>query len=88
MTDEAQLLEKRLAYIAELRGLNRHERLIGFVLILVGFLLVLPAQWVLTWPHMVIWIGYGLVAVGWILFIHVIWRRNQWRRANPFDPDA
>lgn len=89
MTDDPELLAKRAAYIDTLRGLHRRERLVGFVLILAGFLLVMPAYneaWI--WPHAAILAGYGLIAAGWVAFVYVIWRRTAWRRANPFDPKA
>lgn len=85
---EAELIQKRIAYIDTLRGLYRRERLIGFVTILVGAALIVPSRFVLTWPHAAIWAGYALLALGWVLFIYVIWRRTAWRRANPFNPEA
>ena len=86
--DEAELLHKRMAYIDTLRGLHRKERLVGFLMILAGAVMVLPSRWVADWPHGVMWAGYALVALGWVLFIYVIWRRTQWRRANPFNPNV
>ena len=86
--DEAELIRKKAAYIDTLRGLYRRERLVGFGLILTGFLLILPSWWALTWSQLAINVGYGLIAIGWVIFIYVIWRRTAWRRANPFDPKA
>jgi len=87
-TGEAELNAKRIAYIDTLRGLYRRERLIGFFLIMAGFALVAPSWWALTWSHLAIQVGYGLIMLGWVFFIYVIWRRTAWRRANPFDPKA
>jgi hypothetical protein len=86
--DDADLNAKRIAYIDQLRSLYRRERLAGLVLILTGFLLILPSWGVYSWSHTLIFAGYGLIALGWVLFIYVIWRRTAWRRANPFDPKA
>ncbi|ATQ43069.1 hypothetical protein [Caulobacter mirabilis] len=86
--DEAELFKKRVAYIDTLRGLYRRERLIGFLAVLAGAGLIVPSRFVFAWPHWVIWAGYGLIAVGWVLMIYVIWRRTQWRRANPFNPNV
>mgnify|MGYP001301476849 FL=1 len=83
---EAELLRKRSAYIDTLRGLYRRERLVGFLLILAGAASVLASRFVWSWPHEAIWGGYAAIALGWVLFIYVIWRRTQWRRANPFNP--
>lgn len=88
MVDEVELLKKRAAYIDTLRGLHRRERLIGFLMILAGAAMVLPGGYVWNWPHAVIWAGYGAIALGWMLFVYVILRRTQWRRANPFNPSA
>jgi hypothetical protein len=87
-TGEAELLGKRMAYIDALRGLHRKERLVGFLMILVGAAMVLPSRFVAGWPDQAIWVGYGVIALGWMLFIYVIFRRAQWRRANPFNPNV
>jgi hypothetical protein len=87
-TGEAELLGRRMAYIDTLRGLHRRERLVGFLMILAGAAMVLPARFVAGWPGEAIWVGYGVIALGWVLFIYVIFRRAQWRRANPFNPNV
>ncbi len=86
--EEAELLTRKAAYVDTLRGLYRRERLIGFLLILAGAAVVVPSRFVWSWPHQAIWAGYAAIALGWVLFIYVIWRRTQWRRANPFTPSA
>ena len=88
MIDDPDLIAKRTAYIDTLRAMYRRERLVGFVLILAGFGLVAPSWWIRDWSHLAINAGYGLIAIGWVIFIYVIWRRTAWRRANPFDPKA
>ncbi|MDP1736065.1 MAG: hypothetical protein Q8L23_01350 [Caulobacter sp.] len=88
MSDEAEMLANRIAYIDQLRALYRKERLAGLFLILTGFMLVMPSWNNPAWPHAAILAGYGLIAGGWVTFIYVIWRRTAWRRANPFDPKA
>ncbi|MBP7704863.1 MAG: hypothetical protein KA105_06215 [Caulobacter sp.] len=88
MSGEAELLAKRAAYIDTLRGLYRKERLVGFLMILAGAAIVVPSRFVTTWPHAVIWTGWALVALGWVVFVYVIFRRTQWRRANPFNPNV
>jgi hypothetical protein len=86
--DEAELLKKKAAYIDQLRALHRRERLVGFILILAGFGLIAPVWWAYSWPHPVVWTGYGLIALGWAFFVYVIARRTAWRRAHPFNPNA
>ena len=56
-TNEAELLGKRMAYIDALRGLHRKERLVGFLMILVGAAMVLPARFAAGWPGEAIWVG-------------------------------
>lgn len=85
--EEAELYRRRSAYIDRLRALYRRERYIGMALILAGAALVIAQRFVWSWPHWAIWAGYGLIAVGWVLFVLVILRRTAWRRANPFDPE-
>ncbi len=87
-TGEAELNAKRITYIDTLRGLYRRERLAGLFLILGGFALVAPSWWAPDWSHLAIQVGYGLIMLGWVAYIYVIWRRTAWRRANPFDPKA
>ena len=86
--DEAELLTKRAAYVDTLRGLYRKERLVGFLMILAGAVIVVPSRFVWSWPHALIWVGWALVALGWVVFVYVIFRRTQWRRANPFNPNV
>ena len=86
--DDAELIMKRNAYLDTLRGLYRKERLAGFLAVLVGAALIVPSRFVFTWPHAVIWAGYALLAIGWVLMLYVIFRRTAWRRANPFNPNV
>ncbi|MFN3858352.1 MAG: hypothetical protein ACK4RV_11435 [Caulobacter sp.] len=88
MIDEAELLQKRIAYIDTLRGLYRKERLVAFGLVLAGAAILIGSAYVRALPQAAIWAGYALLAVGWVLMIYVVWRRSQWRRANPFNPNS
>jgi hypothetical protein len=85
MIDDAEELNRRIAYLDALRGLHRIERLAGFVLILLGVGLTLGGWVYQPWPAAMITVGWVLVAIGWVLFVYVIWRRTAWRRANPFE---
>lgn len=85
MSDEQEQLKRRIAYIDALRGLHRLERLIGFLLILLGVGLTLGGGFIRPWPPLLITVGWVLVAIGWVLFVYVIWRRTAWRKANPFE---
>ena len=88
MIDDAELLAKRNAYLDTLRGLYRRERTAGFIAVLAGAALLIPARFVAGWPDVAIWAGYAMLAVGWAVMLYVIFRRTAWRRANPFNPSV
>jgi len=88
MIDDADLLHKRIAYIDTLRALYRKERLAGFVLVLLGAAILIGSAYVRALPQAAIWGGYALLAAGWVIMVYVMWRRAQWRRANPFNPNS
>jgi hypothetical protein len=72
----------RAAYKAELRGLARGWRLLGFLLILAG----VAGQFYLrgegmtgTVPMALTW---ATIAAGWVVFIGVIVRRTRYHKAR------
>ena len=88
MTDDPQLLAKRVAYVKTIRGLYRNERIAGLVGCLIGALLLIWGRQVAGAPT---WAApTGLVAIGaaWLLFAYVILRRTRYVRAHPFDPQS
>ena len=88
MNDDPDLLTKRAAYIDTIRGLYRVERAIGFVLCLVGVLLLLWSRSKWDAPHWMTWLSIAVIAAGWALFAFVIFRRSAWVRTHPFDPNG
>ena len=70
----------RAAYRSELKAVGRGPRLIGFLLILAGALMVLPAYQADGWPQALVFTGYAAIAAGWVLFIAVVWLRNRHHR--------
>ena len=75
MTDDPQLLAKRVAYVKTVRGLYRNERIAGLVGSLVGALLL-------------IWGRMGQDAPAWAVPVAFLVIGTAWRRANPFNPEA
>ena len=88
MNDEVELLTRRGAYIDQIRGLYRRERLIGFVGCLVGVMVMLYARYRPQTPHWLFWAGIGIIVASWSLFAYVIFRRTHWVRTHPFDPNG
>lgn len=70
----------RAAYRAELRGVARAARLIGFLLILAGAVLVFLPRMYWSFPHQLVWIGYFLIATGWAFFAYAIVTRSRHHR--------
>jgi hypothetical protein len=72
----------RAAYRAELRGLARGSRLLGFILILSG----VAGQFWLRWqgndPSALWWTTWGAIAAGWLTFIAVIVHRTRYHKAR------
>jgi uncharacterized membrane protein YkgB len=73
--------EGRDAYRRELMGVARRERVGGAVAVLAGALVVLGSAkgWV-GLSSSTITVGYGIVALGWILFAYGIVKRSRHHR--------
>jgi hypothetical protein len=69
------------AYRLELRRLMRAPRLLGFILIAIGTGIVLYARFAGISGALPP-IGWGLVAVGWLNFIAIIWFRTRYHKAR------
>lgn len=80
-------LERRLAWLKNVRGLHRQKRMIGFAGILAGAGMVL--WWKLTpgTPDWAMWAGSGLLGGSWLLFVYVIIDRWRYVKKNPYKPD-
>ena len=79
--------EAAVAYRAELRRVAWPIRTAGFVLVLLGALYIGAVRY--GWFGMAgasITIGYGLLAVGWALFICAIALRTRYHRRRMAEP--
>jgi hypothetical protein len=88
MTEESQDLERRLAYIDQVRAIARRERNLGFVCCLLGVLGLAFAAYRLeagafSTPGV---IALATIVFGWALFAYAIVKRTRYVRAHPFDP--
>ena len=88
MIDDPEVLARKSAYLDTLRGMYKRDRLIGFCTILIGAALLMWARLDRAAPSLIVWLGLGVIAGGWVLFTSVVVRRSRWARANPFNPNA
>jgi hypothetical protein len=88
VSDDPQLLAKRLAYAQMIRGLHRPERLTGLAACLVGALVLIWGRMAPAAPAWAAPVGLVTIAAGWLLFAYVIYRRTRYVRAHPFDPQS
>ena len=88
MTDDPQLLAKRVAYVKTIRGLYRNERIAGLVGCLIGALLLIWGRQAAGAPAWAAPTGLVTIGAGWVLFAYVILRRTRYVRAHPFDPQS
>jgi hypothetical protein len=79
---------ERAAYQRELRRLMRVPRLLGFLLIAAGTGLLLYAQRAGI-EGVIRPIGWGIVAVGWLNLIAILYYRTRYHKARMAeDPDS
>ena len=77
---------RRLAWVANVRGLHRNKRMIGFAGIIAG-------AGMLTWwkmtpgaPDWAMWTGGGILALSWLVFVYVIFDRWRFVKNHPYNP--
>ncbi|HEY5107790.1 MAG TPA: hypothetical protein VII73_13640 [Caulobacteraceae bacterium] len=85
MSDEAQSLDRRAAYVDEIVRLHRKTRTAGFVTCLVGVLLLVATHYPWRMPMWTSWLAVAVIAAGWGMFVYVIFKRAAFVRAHPFD---
>ena len=88
MSDDPQLLAKRVAYVRAIRGLYRNERIAGLVGSLVGAMLLIWGRMGQGAPAWAVPVAFLVIGAAWALFAYVIIRRTRYVRAHPFDPQS
>lgn len=88
MSDDPELLARRVAYVKTIRGLYRTERAVGLVGSLVGALLLIWGRQAANAPAWAAPAGLVTIGAAWLLFAYVIYRRTRYVRAHPFDPQS
>jgi uncharacterized membrane protein len=88
MSAQSPAADRYAAYLSQVRALGRPQRLAGFIVCLVGVMILIVARYRLGAPPWLLALGVGVVALGWILFAYALTRRFLWIRAHPFDPNG
>ena len=88
MSDDPQLLAKRVAYVRAIRGLYRNERIAGLVGSLVGAMLLIWGRMGQGAPAWAVPVAFLVIGAAWSLVAYVIIRRTRYVRAHPFDPQS
>jgi O-antigen/teichoic acid export membrane protein len=88
MMDDPNDLNRRAAYLDQIRGMYRRERTIGIAGCLIGVMLLIWSRYRWDAPHWAVWVAVAVIAAAWTLFAYVIFKRTAWVRAHPFDPNG
>ncbi len=88
LTDDPVMLEKRVAYIQNIRDMHKGLRLAGYVGCLVGVLMMVLSAFMAGAPHWLRWVGLAVIAPSWLVFIYVMVSRANYVRTHPFDPEV
>ena len=83
LAHEAADIQRRMDYFDKVRGLHKTKRTIGIVGCLIGCLVMLfGAQ---RGPDVLRYVGLGIVAVSWLLFIYVTIARAMYVKKHPLE---
>jgi hypothetical protein len=88
--DEMAELNRRIAYLDELKKIGYWPRTIGFAFCLVGAILLIYASYRVPGGAFSSF-GYtalGVIVVGWALFAYSLIARTRYVRAHPFETKA
>ncbi len=88
MTDDPQLIARRVAYVKTIQALYRTERMAGLVGCLLGALLLIWGRQAPGAPSWAVPFAFLVIGAAWSLFAYVIIRRTRYVRAHPFDPQS
>jgi hypothetical protein len=79
--------DARAAYLADLRGRYRWTQNAAYIACLVGVLVMLTGRYGANAPHWLIFLGLGIIIIGWGLLATAIFGRAAYVRAHPFEPN-
>jgi len=88
MIDEHAELQRRIAWLQSVRKVGQLPRQLGFLLCLIGVILLTYATYKIPGgPRSAF--GYtslGVIAVGWVFLIFSMVARTRYVRAHPYEP--
>ena len=76
-------IQRRIAYFDYVRSLHKTKRTAGIVGCLIGMLVMLWGSE--RGPDVLRYVGLGIVAVSWLLFIYVTISRAMYVKKNPLE---
>jgi len=86
LKEEADLIERRLAYIEKVRSLHKNKRNAGFVGCLLGVVAMLFGRFRYSdYSQILVWGGLAVVAASWAVIFYVSVQRANYVRAHPFE---
>jgi len=88
MMDDPNELNRRAAYLDQVRGMYRRERTVGISGCLIGVMLLIWSRYRVDAPPWAMWIALAVIVSAWLLFGYVVFKRTAWVRAHPFDPNG
>jgi hypothetical protein len=83
LSSEANDLQRRMAYFDTVRGLHKTKRTVGMIGCLIGCLVMLWGAE--RGPDVLRYVGLGIVAVSWLLFIYVTVSRAMYVKKHPLE---
>jgi cell division protein FtsW (lipid II flippase) len=86
--DDREVIQKRVAYIDQMRSLHKNKRVAGFIGCLIGVLLMVASAYVTGAPSWLRYVGLAVVIPSWGLFVFVMISRARYVQTHPFDPEV
>lgn len=94
MTEDSRLADEETerarvqTWIKQARGLHHNKRMAGFAGIIAGAGILLWWKFTPAAPDWALWVGGGLLALSWAVFIYVIIDRYNWVKKNPYGSES
>jgi uncharacterized membrane protein len=80
------MVTPREAYVTDLRSRYRGFTNAGYVVCLIGVLVMLSGRYMAGAPTWLVFPGLAVIIIGWGLLAFAIFSRAAYMRAHPFEP--